>query len=100
MAHNKLPLLTAYNSALNYDFICLTETYLDSTVDPNNLLINGYKLLRADHPDNVKRGGMCLYYKGNLTLQLADTPYVEQCILCEINIQNTTDLCSFNIQIT
>ena len=100
LAHNKLSLLTAYNSALNYDLICLTETYLDSTVDPNNLLINGYKLLRADHPDNVKRGGVCLYYKGNLTLQLADTPYVEQCILCEINIQNTTDLCSFNIQIT
>ena len=82
MAHNKLSLLTAYNSALNYDLICLTETYLDSTV--------GYNLLRADHPDNVKRGGVCLYYRENLTLRLVDTPYIEQCILCEINIQNTT----------
>ena len=90
MAHNKLSLLTAYNSALNYDLICLTETYLNSTVDPNNLLINGYKLVRADHPDDVKRGGVCLYYRENLTLQLVDTPYIEQCILCEINIQNTT----------
>ena len=26
LAHNKLSLLTAYNSALNYDIICLTET--------------------------------------------------------------------------
>ena len=26
----------------------------------------------------------------NLTIQLVDTPYIEQCILCEINIQNTT----------
>ena len=82
LAHNKLSLLTAYNSALNYDLICLTETYLDSTV--------GYNLLRADHPDNVKRGGVCLYYQENLTLRLVDTPYIEQCILCEINIQNTT----------
>ena len=90
LAHNKLSLLTPYNSALNYDLICLTETYLDSTVDPNNLSINGYNLLRADHPDNVKRGGVCLYYWENLTLRLADTPYIEQCILCEINIQNTT----------
>ena len=90
LAHNKLSLLTAYNSALNYDLICLTETYLDSTVDPNNLLINGYNLLRADHPDNVKRGGVCLYYRENLTLRLVDTTYIEQCILCEINIQNTT----------
>ena len=90
MAHNKLSLLTAYNSALNYDLISLTETYLNSTVDPNNLLINGYKLVRADHPDNVKRGGVCLYYRVNLTLQLVDTPYIEQCILCEKHIQNTT----------
>ena len=90
LAHNKLSLLTAYNSALNYDLICLTETHLDSAVDPNNLLINDYKLFRADHPDNVKRGGVCLYYRENLTIQLVDTPYNEQCILCEINIQNTT----------
>ena len=88
--HNKLLLLTAYNSALNYDLIWLTETYLDSPVDPNNLLINGYKLLRAGHSDNVKRGGVRLYYRENLTLQLVDTTYIEQCVLCEINIQNTT----------
>ena len=68
LAHNKLPLLTAYNSTLNYDLICLTETYLDSTVNPNNILINGYNLLRADYPDNIKRGGVCLYYRENLTL--------------------------------
>ena len=63
LAHNKLSLLAAYNSVLNYDLICLTETYLDSAIDPNNLLINDYKLLRTDHPDNVKRGGVCLYYR-------------------------------------
>ena len=81
LAHNKLSLLTAYNSALNYDLICLTETYLDSTVDLNNLLINSYNVLIADHPDNVKRGGVCLYYRENLTLQLVDTLYIERCIL-------------------
>ena len=90
LAHNKLSLLTAYNSALNYDLICLTETYLNSTVDPKNPLINGYKLVRADNPDDFKRGGVCLYYRENLTLQLVDTPYIEQCILCETHIQNTT----------
>ena len=68
--HNKFPLLTAYSSALNYNLICLTEGYLDSTVDANNCLIKGYNLLRANHPDNVKRGGVCLYYTENLTLEL------------------------------
>ena len=68
LAHNKLSLLTACNSALNYDLICLTETYLDSKVDPNNILINGYNLLRVHHPDNVKRRGVCLYDRENSTL--------------------------------
>ena len=90
MAHCKLSLLAAYNSALNYDLICLTETFLDSTVDLNNLSINGYNLLRANHLDHVKRGGVYLYYRKNITLQLVDTPYIEQCILCETNIQNAT----------
>ena len=74
----------------NIDLICLTETYLDSTVDPNNLLINGYNLLRANHPDNVRRGGSCLYHGENLTLRQVDRHHTDQCIVCEINIQNTT----------
>ena len=76
LAHNKLSLLTAYNLALNYDLTCLTETYLDSTVDSNYLLIIGYNLLRGG-------GGVCLYSR------LVDTPYIDHCILCEINIRNT-----------
>ena len=70
----------------NIDLICLTETYFDSTVDPNNLLINGYNLLRANHPDNVRRGGSCLYYGENLTLRQVDRHHTDQCIVCEINI--------------
>ena len=30
---------------------------------------------------------VCAYI---ITLQLVDTPYIDKCILCEINIQNTT----------
>ena len=74
MGHNKLSLLTAYNSALNYDLISLTETY-NSTADLNNLYINGYNLLRADYPMlKAERGGFFLYYRKNSTLQLVDTP--------------------------
>ena len=37
------------------------------------------------------KGVVCAYIIGKiLTLQLVDTPYIEQCILCEIHIQNTT----------
>ena len=89
MTYNKLKLLTAYNSALNYYLICLMKTHLDSIGDQNNLFINGHNLLRAGN-GKVKKGGECLYFREVLT-QLADTLYIEQCNLCEISIQNTTD---------
>ena len=63
--------LEAYNSVFKYDFVCVSETYLDSTIssDNNNVNISGYNLIRADHPSNSKRGGVCIYYKESLALQ-------------------------------
>ena len=39
LAHNKLPVLEAYNITRKYDIICIAESYLDSTValDDNTL---------------------------------------------------------------
>ena len=37
-----------------------SETYLDSTIPDNLLEIDGYNLVRADHPNNIKRGGVCI----------------------------------------
>ena len=66
------------------------QTFLDSSVplDDHNLSIQGYSLIRADHPDNVERGGVCLYFKENLTLKVIDNSFVAQCIICEITLQN------------
>ena len=88
LAHNKLFLITTYNTVQKSDIICISETYLNSSVNENLLLIPGYHLLRADHPDNPKKGGVCLYYKENLGLRQIETPYFTQCILCELTIQN------------
>ena len=56
LAHNKLSLITVYNTVQKFDVICVSETYLNSSVNENLLLIPGYHLLRADHPDNLKKG--------------------------------------------
>ena len=57
-------LLQAYNTIHQYDMICLSvlESYLDASVPSNNenLNLNGYKSVRADHPGNVKRGSVCI----------------------------------------
>ena len=33
LAHNKISILTTYNMVKKFDIICISETYLDSTVD-------------------------------------------------------------------
>ena len=61
----KVSLLEAYNTVHKYDFICVSKTYFDSSVesDDDDLRINGYKLIRTGHHLNTKRGGVCIYYK-------------------------------------
>ena len=73
-AHNyiKVSLLRAYISTPKFDVICIFETYLDSdTTDyDDNVKIAGCNLIRADHPSNAKRGGVCVYYKLSLAFRL------------------------------
>ena len=45
LAHNKLSLIIAYNTVQKCDEICISETYLNSSVNENLLLISGYHLL-------------------------------------------------------
>ena len=58
--HNvlKLSFLRAYIIVHKFDVICLSETYLDSSIlhEDNNLQIPVYDLHREDHPLNVKQG--------------------------------------------
>ena len=59
-SHNfiKISLLRAYVSTHNFNNLCLSDTYLDSSTssNDNNLTIPGYDLYRADHSSHVKRG--------------------------------------------
>ena len=52
----KVSLLKADITIYYYDIICLSQTYLDSSIlsDDKNLEIPEYDLIRADHPSNSK----------------------------------------------
>ena len=67
MAHNFIKVSSLHTLAVtnNYDIICLTEAFLDSSIDNDDdrISIPGYNLLRADHSSNTKKGGICIYYK-------------------------------------
>ena len=79
MAHNKLSLLSAYNTLHKFDVICISETYLDKSVDNDALSIDSYNIIRADYPHNQKRGGVCIYFKEQFKLQQIITPNFSEC---------------------
>ena len=93
VAHNfsKLCQLEAYNSLYNYDFICISETYLDSFVTHNieNIQLDGYSLIRFDHPGDSKRGGVCLWYEVSLGAKIINLSAHSEYTLCEVFIENS-----------
>ena len=66
----KISLLQAYVTQHNYDIICLSETFLTSSIDSSDtrILIDGYNLIRSDHPSDSKRGDVSIYYKEYIRL--------------------------------
>ena len=79
-----------------YD-LCLSQTYLDSPIpsDHVSLELDGYKLVRADHPNNVKRSGVCVYYKESLPVRLINVPYLQEALPLELNYQNKKIITAF-----
>ena len=54
----KIPLIEAYNSVMHFDLLALSETFLDTSVEEEKLLIQGFskEIWRSDHPRDTKQG--------------------------------------------
>ena len=68
---NEVSLLQAISVSKKYDLICLSETFLDPSIDSSDerTTIEGYNLLRADHPSN-KKGEKSAFIIRNIFLSL------------------------------
>lgn len=65
-----------------HDFICSSETYLDYSKPDGLLKIDGYKLVCAANRNNIKRVGVCIYYKESLRVCITSlTCFKEQLLL-------------------
>ena len=85
---SKVSLLQAMAATHEY-VICLVETFLDSLSNSldNPINIEGYNLLRADHPIDNKRGGVCMYFKEHLPiLGHDDLCNLPECLVTEIRM--------------
>ena len=86
---SKLVLIQSHAASHNTDIIFLSETFLDSTTEVNDPKINipGYNLLRCDHPSNLKRAGVCMFYKEYLPINRHDDLCtLTECIVTELNL--------------
>ena len=51
------------------------------------LIFKGYNFLRADHPSNKKRGGICMYYKVHfLIIKRDDLCTLKECLVTETRV--------------
>ena len=72
-------------SLWNVSWLLDTVSWLPDHV---SLELEGYKLVRADHPNNVNWGGVCIYYKESLPVRVINLPYLQEALLLELNDQN------------
>ena len=64
----KFHLVELFVVSNNIEVFCISETFLDSSVDNiyDGLNINGYNLVRSFLPSNTKCDGVAMYYKDHL----------------------------------
>ena len=84
------------NAIYHYDLICVSGTYLDSSIsnyekDISVKVVRAYSLVRADHPSNTTLGGVCIYYKESVGVRIIDIPNLTESIICRVTINNDTN---------
>ena len=70
--------------------ICLSETFPNSSIQTNDdrISIDGYNLIRPDHPCDSKRGGVCIYYKEHIPqIKRDNICTLDNCLVAEISSQ-------------
>ena len=74
----------AHNSIFNYDLISICETSLNNTIELPDSLLSGYKFVSANKPTNAKNGGVGLFYKDSLPVNIRDDLSFNETIVIEL----------------
>ena len=72
-----------------HPIVMISSVYQKATIlGDKSFHLNGYNLLRVDHPNNIKWGGVCFYYKESLGDREVKLSILSQCSICEVSLQN------------
>ena len=45
-------------------------------------------MVRADHPNNIKRGGVCTYFRESLPVRVVPNHHLSECLILKVNLKN------------
>ena len=62
------------------------------STEEKSLIIDDYKLLCGDHPSDTKKGGVCIYNKGAISVHVLKVSKLPERLVCEVSIQNKRGL--------
>ena len=95
-----MSLIEDFITTHNFYIICLSDTFLDSSIDIKDTRknINGYSLLRTDHSSNTECSGVSMYYKNYLPV-ITRTYFsdLQQCIVNEITVDKERCFLTFYV---
>ena len=73
-----------------FDVFAVSETMLDSSISDEDIFIAGFskEVYRSDHPSDTKVGGVCLYFRENLSIKRrTDLELLQEMVVSEIHIE-------------
>ena len=80
-------MLEANNTIFDYDIISLCETSLTNETVDKVPVIEGYTFLSANHPSNIARGGVGIFYKNSLPLIVRPDLSFDESLVVEVKLQ-------------
>ena len=81
---HRVDLIEADDSIFNYDLISACETNLDDSVLLPEILLKDYTFVPANHPFNIKRDRVGLFYKNSLPVNIRHDMSFEESIVVEL----------------
>ena len=85
----RIPLIETFQTTYDFDLFGVCESLLNKDIAKDDITINGFspEPLRADKPENVRNGGVCLYFKENLPIkERRDLEILPETIVTEIKL--------------
>ena len=81
----RVQLLEAHNTLFSYDLISLCETSLNDTIAVPEHLLENYSFISKNNPSNSRHGGVGLFYKNSLPLQVRNDLGFDESLVVQIN---------------